>query len=101
MEFPLLASEGNTHTGTQTHRHRHTHTHRDTNTHTYKHRYTHTHTHTHTQSYRHIHTYTHTHRVMFGPGSGTIWRYCLVGLGVSCGHGLKTFVLAAWKHVFT
>ena len=36
---------------------------------------------------------------MFGPENGTI-RCSLVGVGVSCGRGLKTFILAAWKSVF-
>jgi hypothetical protein len=44
---------------------------------------------------------------MLGPGSGTIWRCGLIGVGVAlleyvchCGHGLKTLILAAWKSVF-
>jgi hypothetical protein len=42
-----------------------------------------------------------------GPGSGTIWRYGLVGMGVTwlewvchCGYGLKTLTLVAWKSLF-
>jgi hypothetical protein len=44
---------------------------------------------------------------MLGPGSGTIWRCGLIGVGVPCwrkcvtvGVGFKTFILAAWKPVF-
>jgi hypothetical protein len=44
---------------------------------------------------------------MTGPGSGTIRRCGLVGVGVAllewvchCGVGFKTFTLAAWKPIF-
>ena len=37
---------------------------------------------------------------MLGPGSGTIRRYGLVGVGVSLGMGFKPLILAAWKSVF-
>jgi hypothetical protein len=44
---------------------------------------------------------------ILGPGSGTICRYGLVGIGViwleyvcHCGCGLKTLTLVFWKSVF-
>jgi hypothetical protein len=38
---------------------------------------------------------------VLGPGSGTIWRCGLVGVGVSLwAWGFKTLILAAWKPVF-